>query len=74
MSKKAFVKDLQSKSVAQLKEMLETYQKDYYSLTVKNKLRSLTQTHEIKQKRRDIARIQTVLHAKRLEQHGSDRG
>lgn len=66
MSKrKDFVKGLHDKSVAQLKELLEKYQKEYFSLQIKNKLRSLTQTHEIRQKRRDIARIQTVLHAKR---------
>jgi large subunit ribosomal protein L29 len=64
MAKKDFVKGLADKSVTQLKELLETYQKEYYSLTVKNKLRSLTQTHLIKEKRRDIARIKTVLHAK----------
>ncbi|USN56507.1 MAG: 50S ribosomal protein L29 [Candidatus Peribacteria bacterium] len=64
MAKKDFVKGLTDKSVAQLKELLEAYQKEYYALTVKNKLRSLTQTHLMKEKRRDIARIKTVLHAK----------
>lgn len=67
MSKrKDFVKELHDKSIEQLKEMLETYQKEYFSLQVKNKLRSLTQTHDIRNKRRDIARIKTVLHAKRI--------
>ncbi len=66
-TRKEFIKDLDSKSIGQLTEMLEKYQKEQYELTIKKSLRSLNQTHLIKEKRRDIARIKTVLHAKRHE-------
>lgn len=65
MTTKTLVKSLANKSTKELQELLESYQKEYYTLRVKNKLKSLTQTHLIKQKRRDIARIKTVLHTKR---------
>jgi large subunit ribosomal protein L29 len=64
MASKKFIKSLHDQSLEQLKEMLADHQKELYALTMKNKLRSLKQTHLIKSKRRDIARIKTILHTK----------
>jgi ribosomal protein L29 len=66
MPNKKLMAEIEKKSLKELSEMLEAYQQEYYHLTVKNKVRSLTQTHQIKQKRRDIARISTALTAKKF--------
>jgi|GEM_PF-1804336 len=62
--RKDFLKDLMSKSLAELKKLIKTYQKDLFELRMKNAVRSLKQSHLIGLKRKDIARAETVLNQK----------
>lgn len=61
---KDFTKDLHTKSVKELIDMLSVYQKGLYELKMKNAVRALTQTHLISRQRKDVARIKTILAAK----------
>lgn len=54
-------KDLQSKSVEELQEELLNQQKSQFSLRMQKNTGQLGQTHLLKQTRRNIARIKTVL-------------
>lgn len=62
--------DLKDRSVDSLKEELETTQKHYHSLKFNNAVSTLENTAEIKNVRRNIARIKTALRSHELE--GSD--
>ena len=57
-------KDLQDKTVEQLKEELLTQAQNQFKLKMQSATGQLTQTHLLKQARRDIARIKTVLNQK----------
>ncbi len=56
--------DLQDKTVEQLKEELLTQSQNQFKLKMQAATGQLTQTHLLKQTRRDIARIKTVLNQK----------
>ena len=56
-----FVKDLQGKSVAQLNEELVAAKKELFNLRFQNATNQLDNTSRIKEVRRNIARIQTVI-------------
>ena len=56
-----FVKDLKSKSVAELNEELVAAKKELFNLRVQNATNQLDNTSRIKEVRRNIARIQTAI-------------
>ena len=56
-----FVKDLQSKSVVELNEELVAAKKELFNLRFQNATNQLDNTSRIKEVRKNIARIQTVI-------------
>ena len=56
--------DLRAKSVDELNAELEALLKAHFSLRMQVSMQQLTKTSEIRQVRRDIARVRTVLHEK----------
>ena len=56
-----FVKDLNKKSVVELNEELVAAKKELFNLRFQNATNQLDNTSRIKEVRRNIARIQTVI-------------
>ena len=56
-----FVKDLKGKSVAELNEELVAAKKELFNLRFQNATNQLENTSRIKEVRRNIARIHTVI-------------
>ena len=56
-----FVKDLKGKSVAELNKELVAAKKELFNLRFQNATNQLENTSRIKEVRRNIARIQTVI-------------
>ncbi len=63
----AFVEDLRTKSAAELNEELVAAKKELFNLRFQNATNQLDNTSRIKEVRRNIARIQTVITAKGKE-------
>ena len=61
MKSNTFVKDLKVKSVAELNEELVAAKKELFNLRFQNATNQLDNTSRIKEVRRNIARIQTVI-------------
>ena len=61
MKSKQFVKDLQNKEVAELNEELVAAKKELFNLRFQNATNQLDNTSRIKEVRRNIARIQTIM-------------
>ncbi len=59
-----FVEDLNAKSSAELNEELVAAKKELFNLRFQNATNQLDNTSRIKEVRKNIARIQTVLAAK----------
>ncbi|MBY0758852.1 MULTISPECIES: 50S ribosomal protein L29 [Sellimonas] len=57
----AFVEDLRTKSVAELNEELVAAKKELFNLRFQNATNQLDNTSRIKEVRKNIARIQTVI-------------
>ncbi len=57
----AFVEDLRTKSVAELNEELVAAKKELFNLRFQNATNQLENTSRIKEVRKNIARIQTVI-------------
>ena len=57
----AFVEDLRTKSVAELNEELVAAKKELFNLRFQNATNQLENTSRIKEVRKNIARIQTVM-------------
>ena len=57
----AFVEDLKTKSAAELNEELVAAKKELFNLRFQNATNQLDNTSRIKEVRRNIARIQTLL-------------
>ena len=57
----AFVEDLKAKSTAELNEELVAAKKELFNLRFQNATNQLDNTSRIKEVRRNIARIQTVI-------------
>ena len=64
MKSNEYVKDLQTKSVYELKEDLTSAKKELFNLRFQNATSQLTNTAEITKVRKNIARIQTAINAK----------
>ena len=61
MKIKTFVEDLKVKSVAELNEELVAAKKELFNLRFQNATNQLDNTSRIKEVRKNIARIQTVI-------------
>ena len=61
MKIKTFVEDLKAKSVAELNEQLVAAKKELFNLRFQNATNQLDNTSRIKEVRKNIARIQTVI-------------
>ena len=57
----AFVEDLRTKSAAELNEELVAAKKELFNLRFQNATNQLDNTSRIKEVRRNIARIQTII-------------
>ncbi|HBF07920.1 MAG: 50S ribosomal protein L29 [Pseudomonadota bacterium] len=64
MSQKT-IADLKALDADALKSELENACKEHFELSLKHKAGSLKQTHLIRASRRQIARLNTLIHAKR---------
>ena len=64
MKTKEFLDDLKSKSVEELSTDLVTAKKELFNLKFQNATNQLENTSRIKEVRRNIARIQTVIAVK----------
>ena len=63
MKTKKYVEDLKSKSAAELAQELVAAKKELFNLRFQNATNQLDNTARIKEVRRNIARIQTVIAA-----------
>ena len=63
MKTKQFMEDLKSKSAAELNEDLVAAKKELFNLRFQNATNQLDNTSRIKEVKKNIARIQTVLAA-----------
>ena len=61
MKIKTFVEDIKAKSVAELNEELVAAKKELFNLRFQNATNQLDNTSRIKEVRKNIARIQTVI-------------
>ena len=61
MKSKTYVEDLRKKSVQELNEELVTAKKELFNLRFQNATNQLDNTGRIKDVRKNIARIQTVI-------------
>ena len=61
MKTNEFVKDLNTKSAAELNDELVAAKKELFNLRFQNATNQLDNTSRIKEVRRNIARIQTVI-------------
>ena len=61
MKRKQFMEDIKSKSVAELNEDLVAAKKELFNLRFQNATNLLDNTSRIKEVRKNIARIQTVI-------------
>jgi len=68
MKSKKYLEDLTSKNVAELEEALTAAKKELFNLRFQNATNQLDNTSRIKEVRKNIARIQTVISAKSNEQ------
>ena len=62
-----FVEDLKSKSVVELNEELVAAKKELFNLRFQNATNQLDNTSRIKEVRKNIARIQTIMAEKAAE-------
>ena len=61
MKTNTYVKELQAKTVVELNEELVSAKKELFNLRFQNATNQLTNTSRIKEVRKNIARIQTVI-------------
>ena len=61
MKSKAYVEDLRSKNIEELNQELVSAKKELFNLRFQNATNQLDNTARIKEVRRNIARIQTVI-------------
>ena len=61
MKSKEFVKNLQSKSLTELNDELVAAKKELFNLRFQNATNQLDNTSRIKEVRKNIARIQTMI-------------
>ena len=64
MKSKAYVEDLRNKNVEELNQELASAKKELFNLRFQNATNQLTNTARIREVRRNIARIKTMISAK----------
>ncbi len=64
MNRKAYLEELNNKSVEELSQELVSAKKELFNLRFQNATNQLKNTARIKEVRRNIARIQTVISSK----------
>jgi large subunit ribosomal protein L29 len=64
MKSKAYVEDLRSKNVEELNQELVSAKKELFNLRFQNATNQLTNTARIREVRRNIARIKTMISAR----------
>ena len=74
MKANKFVEDLRTKSDAELAQELVAAKKELFNLRFQNATNQLDNTARIKEVRRNIARIQTVITEKESVERRSNRG
>ena len=67
MKTSAYLEELKTQSVADLQEQLVNAKKELFNLRFQNATNQLDNTARIKEVRKNIARIQTVITAKAAE-------
>jgi large subunit ribosomal protein L29 len=67
MKKTAYLDELKTQSAAQLNETLVAAKKELFNLRFQNATNQLDNTGRIREVRRNIARIQTVINEKNAE-------
>ena len=67
MKSKTYLEDLKAQSPAQLNETLVAAKKELFNLRFQNATNQLDNTSRIKEVRKNIARIQTVISQKAAE-------
>ena len=67
MKTKEFIEELKSKSVDELNTELVDAKKELFNLKFQNATNQLENTGRIKEVRRNIARIETVITSKKME-------
>ncbi|MFR7991729.1 MAG: 50S ribosomal protein L29 [Lachnospiraceae bacterium] len=65
MKSKKYVEDLNTKSAAELQEALVAAKKELFNLRFQNATNQLDNTSRIREVRKNIARIQTVMTAQK---------
>ena len=55
-------KELKNLSVGEIKKMLEELNEKTHNLSVKHRLNQLKTTHQLRQMKKDVARLMTFLH------------
>ena len=63
MKNKAYVEDLRSKNIEELNQELVSAKKELFNLRFQNATNQLTNTARIREVRRNIARIKTMISA-----------
>ena len=63
MKSKAYVEDLRSKNIEELNQELVSAKKELFNLRFQNATNQLTNTARIREVRRNIARIKTMISA-----------
>ncbi len=61
MKTKKYVEELRGKNVEQLKEDLVTFKKELFNLRFQNATNQLDNTARIKEVRKNVARVQTII-------------
>ena len=64
-------KELHNQTAAELRQQEQTLRRDLFDLTFQHGTRQLVDTAALKRKKREIARVLTVLHQKELEAQGA---
>ena len=64
MKSTEYMKELQAKNIDELREDLESAKRELFNLRFQNATNQLDNTSRIKEVRKNIARIQTVITAK----------
>ena len=65
------MKDLLDKTVKELVQLRRKLREELYKLKMKHSIRGLKETHTIKELRKKIARVSTVLTSKIADNNGS---
>jgi large subunit ribosomal protein L29 len=67
--------ELRQKSTEELRQMSQEFRRSLFDLRFKQHTGQLTQTHELRAARRDIARVETILRERELaQQSGGQKG